>query len=80
MQPAEAEGLWESHVDAFGAFLSVSRQWRTVGGGWGGVSWLGLDYAAVRSGLDLAGIEVTPELWGQLREIEAGALAVMNGT
>lgn len=40
--------------------------------------WLGLDYAAARAGLDLAGITPSPVVWQQLRLIEAGALEVLN--
>lgn len=40
---------------------------------------VGLDYAAVRAGLDLAGIEMTPGRWGELRMIELGARRALNG-
>ena len=40
--------------------------------------WLGLDYAAARAGLDLAGIEMTPDLWSEVRAIEAGAIEELN--
>lgn len=39
----------------------------------------GLDYAGVRVGLDAAGIEVTPDLWADLRAVEIGAMAELNG-
>lgn len=38
----------------------------------------GLDYAGARAGLEMAGIEVTPDLWADLQVIEAGALAGMR--
>lgn len=41
--------------------------------------WLGLDYAAAEAGLRLAGIAATPELWSDIRLIEAGAKAALNG-
>lgn len=44
-----------------------------------GVTWLGLDYTAVRAGLDLAGHEMTPDLWAEVQEIETGALKSLNG-
>lgn len=40
---------------------------------------IGLDYAAAQAGLGLAGIAVTPALWAEVREIERGARAAMNG-
>lgn len=41
---------------------------------------LGLDYAGARAGLALAGIEAGPDLWRDIRAIEAGAVAAMNGS
>jgi hypothetical protein len=40
--------------------------------------WMGLDYGAAKAGLELAGIEVTPETWADLRVIEEGAIEEMN--
>lgn len=40
---------------------------------------LSLDYGAARDGLALAGIEVSPEVWEQVRVIECGAVEAMNG-
>lgn len=39
---------------------------------------MGLDYAAARDGLEMAGITVSPETWNDLRLIEAGALNELN--
>jgi hypothetical protein len=58
--------------------LQVSGQWRTASHGLGGTHWIGLDYAAVRAGLELSGVTVTPETWMDLRLIETGALDEMN--
>jgi hypothetical protein len=41
---------------------------------------IGLDYAAARAGLEAEGIEVTPEVWRDLRAIEAGAVQGFGGT
>lgn len=64
------------------AFLSVETQWRTVaiGGGFAPsrLLWLGLDYTAVRAGLEAEGFAVTPELWRDLRLMEAAALSELN--
>lgn len=72
------EGVWEEHIPALSAFLSVSGQWRTRPTGMGGSRWVGLDYGAVRAGFDLAGLTVSPAVWGDIREIEAGALEELN--
>lgn len=45
----------------------------------GGLLAQGLDYQGARAGLELAGIAVTPALWGELRVIEAAAVAALNG-
>lgn len=88
---AEFEAVWPENIDIEQAFLSVCTQWRTVsvgGGGFagfGGASlmpahplFIGLDYGAVRAGLDAAGIKTTPELWFGLRVMEAAAASALN--
>lgn len=40
--------------------------------------WLGLDYAAAKAGLDLAGIEISPDDWARLRVIEVAAVKALN--
>lgn len=87
----EFDGLWREHVPVVDAFLAVSSQWRTASAGAGGMItpaggviapnalvFIGLDYAAVRVGLDAEGIVVTPELWRDLRTIEAAAASALN--
>ncbi len=59
------------------AFLAIASQWRMVAG-MGAMVALGLDYAGAEAGLRLAGIEADPVLWGEIRQIEAGAVAAMN--
>ncbi len=76
--PPEVDGIWEEHLPALIAFLQVSGQWRCTPLGQTRTRWLGLDYAAVRDGLDLAGISVTPVVWEELRLIEAGAVSELN--
>lgn len=41
--------------------------------------WVGLDYTAVRAGLELAGQQITPELWAEVQQIETGAVRALNG-
>ena len=79
VRPAEdaPTGVWPEHVAAVEAFLAIAGQWRMVAG-MGGLLALGLDYTAARAGLDLAGFNVTPDLWADIQVIEAGAKAVMN--
>lgn len=60
------------------AFLAVSGQWRIVAAG-DSQLWKGLDYTAVKAGLDLAGIAVTPAEWADVQIIEAAATAALNG-
>ncbi len=72
------EGVWPQNVAAVQAFLAVQTQWRILAGATG-LAWLGLDYGAVTAGLAAAGIAVTPALWTELRVIEAGVVARMNG-
>ncbi|OWV43183.1 hypothetical protein CDZ95_10340 [Mameliella alba] len=73
------EALWPEHVAALEAFAVVSTQWRIEPRFGAATRWLGLDYAAAEAGLRLAGIEVTPGLWADIRQIEQGAKAALNG-
>lgn len=71
--------IWPENEAVFGAFLSVSTQWRAVALADGRVHWLGLDYAGARAGLDAEGVTVTPELWRGLCVIEHAARSAFNG-
>lgn len=73
------DGIWPCNLPALRAFLAVDRQWRVASVGMGGVRFLGLDYAGAQAGLALAGIEMTPDLWSDVRVIEAAAVAALNG-
>lgn len=77
--PGIEDGIWEDHVPALEAFLAVATQWRVIAGGLGGSQVIGLDYTACEAGLRLAGVEMTPGLWAEVRVIESGAIAAMNG-
>ncbi len=79
-EPAGAE-IWEDHIPAWLAWCAVSGQMRTEALctiETAKIVWLGLDYAAARAGLDLAGIEISPQLWDDVRAIEAGAIEELN--
>lgn len=75
--------VWPENWDAVLAFLAVSTQWRTApfGGGMAPmqVIYQGLDYTAVRSGLEGFGIAASPDLWRRLRIMEAAARNSLNG-
>ena len=61
------------------AFLAVSGQWRLLAPFGGKPVFLGLDATAAETNLRLSGVEITPLLWRQLRLIEEGAKAALNG-
>jgi Phage related hypothetical protein (DUF1799) len=73
------DGVWPDNVPAVLAFLQGVTQWRVTALAMGGLLVTGLDYGALRAGLDAAEVEVTPALWGDIRMIEGGAMAAMNG-
>jgi hypothetical protein len=87
----EFAGIWAEHIPVIEAFLAVCLQWRVVPHSAGGAIsmaggivapivplFIGLDYAAVRAGLDAEGITVTPELWRGLRAMEDAAASALN--
>jgi hypothetical protein len=65
--------IWPDNWPAWQAFVSVQTQWST---GFGGPT--GLDYSRVKAGLEMAGIEMTKEMFAHLRIIEAAALKAMS--
>ncbi len=68
-------GIWAENVEALVAFLSVATQWRIACPGDGTMRRTGLDYPAARTGLELAGVAVTPELWADIKIIEYAVIA-----
>lgn len=64
-------------MPALRAFVAVANQWR-VAVGMTGIIYTSLDYAAAESGLRLAGITMTPDLWSDVQQFEAGALQGMR--
>lgn len=72
------EGVWPEHVEAVAAFLVVREQWRVIPR-WGAPPiYQALDYTACEATWRMAGIEMTPELFADLRLVEAGARAALN--
>lgn len=57
------------------AFLDCQTQWR-VAAGMAGLVWFGLDYAACKLVLDAE--ELGPDVFRDLRVIEAAALPILN--
>lgn len=74
------KGIWREHWPALQAYLAISTQWRMVADFNTGPRAIGLDYAAAEVGLKFAGIEMTPDLWSDVKLIEIGARSAMNGT
>lgn len=74
---ATAPALWACHLPAVAAFAASATQWRIAPVGHG-FRFVGLDYAAVRAGLDLAQIDLTPGEWADFRVVEEAAKAALN--
>jgi hypothetical protein len=87
----DGEGVWSENWSTVQAFLAVSLQWRVVSIGGGGAAgmggaalapmvpmFIGLDYSAVRAGLEAEGMVITPDLWRGLRIMETAACAALN--
>lgn len=71
--------IWPANMPIVDAFCAVASQWRQIVFPTGRVHWQGLDYTAVRVGLDGAEIAVTPELWDGITIMERAAAATLNG-
>lgn len=71
--------LWAEHAEAFDLFIACSSQWRIVAG-MSGVFYQGLDASSLAATMDMLGIEQGQrrERLQQVRQIEVGALEVMN--
>lgn len=59
-------------------FTAAATQWRWVSFGFAKPLRVGLDYAGLRAALALEGIAETPELFGDIRIMEAAALAALS--
>lgn len=72
--------MWRRNWDIALAFFSVSTQWRAIARGMdGAIYWMGLDYTAVRAGLDAQEITITPRLWSGIQTMERAARDALNG-
>lgn len=79
VEGAHGEAVWAENVAAVTAFLVSTTQWRCVALANGRIRTLGLDYAGVRAGLEMGAVAMTAQLWCDLRVVENGAVAEMNG-
>ncbi len=81
LEPAdEAEDgfpVWDSNWRSLLAFLDAETQWRAVAG-FGGVLWLGLDYAGLRPLIEHGSGRVDGKLFADIRAMERAALPVLN--
>lgn len=71
--------LWPENKPIVDAFIAVATQWRVTPLAGGRVYWEGLDYTAVKAGLELAQISVTPAQWFGVQQMERTASAALNG-
>lgn len=60
-------------------WLLIATQWRATACADGRMFFHGLDYAAVRAGLDLAAATVDAAQWSGLQVMERAASAALNG-
>lgn len=70
---------WPANMPIVDAFCSIATQWRQLVLPNGRVHWQGLDYSAVRAGLDGAGIAISPGLWDGITLMERAAASTLNG-
>jgi hypothetical protein len=70
--------VWPENMPIVSAFLEVATQWRTQVRADGRLLWLGLDYTAVRAGLELAEIKLSKAEWRGVGVMEAAASAALN--
>ncbi len=66
-------------MPALEAFLDAATQFKRIGLADGRTKTLGLDYSGARVAWEMAGVGMTPELFGRIQIIEHGALAEWNG-
>ena len=71
--------LWPENKPIVDAFIAVATQWRVVTLASGRAWWQGLDYTAVRAGLEMADIRLTPAQWFGVQQMERTASATLNG-
>lgn len=69
--------VWRESWPSLAAFFECDTQWRCAATT-AGLVFIGLDYPGAQAGLKAAGIEIDPELWSDIRVLEAEAISVLN--
>lgn len=62
---------------AVDAFTSAATQWRWIADGWNAPRRIGLDYSGLRAAAEMTGIDITPEIFGWVRVMEAAAMQAL---
>lgn len=75
----DEEGVWPENEEAVHAFYAVCTQFRWLANFDGSTRRTGLDYVAAKVSLEQAEFTVTPELWSEIRCIEAGVITADRG-
>lgn len=68
-------GIMPANWESFLAFVACQTQWR-LAAGLGGLIWQGLDYLACQP--VLSDIKASPNVFADLRHMEAAALPILN--
>lgn len=69
--------VWPDCLPAIRLFAACGTQWRWAPVGYGACA-VGLDYTAVAATADWLGLDRTPHLLDDLRQLEAGALEALR--
>lgn len=76
--PAEPPIIWPDMADSFALFVASQTQWRFAAIGMAGTIKTGLDYAALEPVARFTNIAITPEVFADVRTLEAEALRVWS--
>lgn len=78
-EEAQAFEVWPENMPSVRFFSIVSGQWRALAG-FAGSRFIGLDYAAVESSMNMHGIKhkQRPRIFEDLRVMEDAALPLLN--
>lgn len=69
--------IWAEHAEAFDVFCACSSQWRIVAG-MAGFFHQGVEATALAATMDMLGVADRRRCLQQVRQIEAGALEILN--
>ncbi|WP_167740338.1 DUF1799 domain-containing protein [Parasedimentitalea huanghaiensis] len=79
IRPKRELGVWPANSDAVQAFLDVTTQFTRLAMPDSSIRVTGLNYPGAQAAWQLAGVDMTPDLFAQVQMIERGALAEWNG-